>query len=170
MKKNKRNSRMEAESDTFNGTIDKNIFIKKHDKSSIGIIDEMIENHQKEIKKLRQLKRVIKKEKSKSTRKKPKKIVHTGFTKACPVPKKIRKFLDIDKYVLLSRIDVSKMIHSVLRNRGLLCDKDKRVYRVDSDVMKLFDLDETVNKINDPKNKNGFNMYNIQTKIASCYH
>ena len=161
---------MVAESDTFNGTIDKNIFIKKQNKSSIGIIDEMIENHQKEIKKLRQLKRVIKKEKSTSTRKKPKKIVNTGFTKACQVPKKIRKFLDIDKDVLLSRIDVSKMIHSVLRNRGLFCDKDKRVYRVDSDVMKLFDLDETVNKINDPKNKNGFNMYNIQTKIASCYH
>jgi len=146
---------------------------KTNDKTPeiITIIDNMINSHKNHINSLRQVKKIYIREiknlsKSKS---KKKKRINTGFAKNNTVPKNIIKFLKLDDDTELSRPEVTKRIYKELWNRGLYYKKDRRVLRVDDDVIELFGIDEDVNDITDPKDVNGFNFYNLQKLIAECY-
>lgn len=93
----------------------------------------------------------------------------TGFTKPAAVPDNLAKFLKIPIGTVLSRTEITKQIYSELRKRKLYYEKDERVLRADEEIKILFNLPESVNTSTNPKDKTGFNFYNLQKYIAVCY-
>ena len=93
----------------------------------------------------------------------------TGFTKDDVVPEKLAELIGVDKDTAMPRTKLTKEIYSVIKDRNLFYDKDKRVLRADKELMNIFNLSENVNKSTDPRDKNGFNFFNIQQHIAKCY-
>lgn len=94
----------------------------------------------------------------------------TGFTKSEVVPLKLAKLIGVKKGTTMARTQVTKEIYSVIKDRELYYEKDKRVLRADKEIRKVFGLPNSVNKSTDPRDKNGFNFFNIQTYIANCYN
>ena len=137
--------------------------------SVIDMIDGLIVNHKQQIKQLRLIKKRYYKDIHNSANKKRKKEKKTGFAKETIVPDKITAFLNIDKGTEMSRPCVTKLIYSELKNRKLFYEKDKRVLRVDDDVCDMLNLSNEVNNSTNPKDENGFNLYNFQKIIANCY-
>ena len=111
-----------------------------------------------------EIKNAEKNKKVKRTKKK-----QTGFTKSEVVPDGIAKLIGLNKGSVMPRTEVTKEIYKVIQERNLYYTKDKRVLRADNEIMKLFGLSKNVNKCTDPKDKKGFNFYNIQSYIAKCY-
>lgn len=93
----------------------------------------------------------------------------TGFRKPVTVPPKIHKYLKLQEGEKLSRNDIARKINQILKEKNLLYEKDKRVFRADEDLLKLFNLDKSVNDVVDAKDKSGFNFYNIQSHIRKCF-
>lgn len=123
-----------------------------------------------------ELKRIIKLHKielknAENTKKvKRKKKKQTGFTRSEVVPDGIAKLIGLNKGSVMPRTEVTKEIYKVIQERDLYYTKDKRVLRADNEIMKLFSLSKNVNKSTDPKDKKGFNFYNLQSYIAKCYN
>lgn len=122
-----------------------------------------IENMRNDIKKLKKL--YAKKEKSNIEKKKRK----TFITKTYPVPNNICKLLNIPESTNLSRADVTKKIYTYINDNDLHYQNDKRVLRVDNNLSNALNISFDVNKCIDPKDKNGLNIFNLQTYIAKCY-
>jgi hypothetical protein len=132
-------------------------------------IDGIIMSLKRQIKQLRLLKKRYRKDVYIAAKIKKKRDIKTGFAKSSLVPDKIADFLNIPKGTSMSRPVVTKYIYRELKNRGLYYENDKRVLRVDDDVCEMFNLPKNVNHITDPKDPNGFNLFNFQKKVASCY-
>ena len=94
----------------------------------------------------------------------------TGFTKEEVVPDKLAEFLSLPKGSLSSRTLLTKQVYNEIKKRKLYYQNDGRVLRADADIMKLFNLSDSVNQSTDPKDKHGFNFYNLQKHIAKCYN
>jgi len=92
-----------------------------------------------------------------------------GFATPEKVPDNIAKFINVPNGTLLPRTQVTKAIYNIIKKRKLRYKKDGRVLRADSEIKKLFNLSDEVNNVTDPKDKNGFTFYNIQSHIAKCY-
>lgn len=125
------------------------------------------------VKELREEINLLKKQYKKdirSTKKKKKRVTNcTGFTKAEPVPDKLVTFLGLEKGATMPRTDVTHEVYKVIKDRGLVYEKDGRVLRTDAEIRKLFNLPESVNKNKDPKNKNGFTFFTFQRYMANIY-
>jgi len=141
--------------------------VNKEDDSAITIMDNLIEQHKHSIIQLKELRKKYLKDTQ--TKIKIKKDKQTGFAKKTITPDSIADFLGLDKDIELSRSDVFKKIYQELKRRGLCYKKDKRVLRVDDEVCEMFDLTLDVNNVIDPKDPAGFNLFNLQKKIADCY-
>lgn len=108
----------------------------------------------------------------KNSEKAKQKKKHSGITKPQLVPKDLCKLLDLDQNnpVYKSRIEITKEIYELLHSRGLYYQQDKRVLRADEEIKKIFNLPDTVNNSIDPKDKQGFNFYTLQSYIKQCYN
>ena len=105
-----------------------------------------------------------------SNKKKIRKNNKTGFTKINTIPLKLSKLLNIDSNTKLSRIDLTKKIWEYIKKNNLYYEKDHRVLRADKKLLEIFNLDESVNSITNPKDKNGFTFYTIQSLISKCFN
>jgi len=133
------------------------IKINKNYKEQKSEIKNLIKLHKKELKTARRYK------KGKQNRDK------TGFTKPTIVPDKLSSLIGLERGTIMSRTELTKLIYHELHKRDLYYKNDKRVLRADNEIRKIFNLPESVNQSVDPKDKNGFNFYNLQKYIARCY-
>lgn len=93
----------------------------------------------------------------------------TGFMKPKSIPSKLEEYLDLKKGTKMTRNEIVKMMYKRIQDSSLIYDKDGRVFRANNELMKLFNLNKTVNDSVDPKDKDGFNFYNFQKHIANLY-
>ena len=94
----------------------------------------------------------------------------TGFTKLKKVPPPLVKLLNIKKGELVSRTDITKKIWEYIKINNLYYEKDKRVLRVNKELINVFKIDISVNSNINPKNKDAFTFYTIQNYISQCYN
>ena len=104
-----------------------------------------------------------------------------GFTEQRIIPNSIELFFDIESDSKLSRTDIGRLFQEYIEKnnlKGNINSKnklDKRIYRLDDKLSKLFTLSEDEkNKINlcnssDIKYPHGFNFYNYQKWIKKIY-
>jgi hypothetical protein len=103
--------------------------------------------------------------------KKKKLTANTGFAKPTIVPDCLTTFLGLATGIIMTRPQLTKLLYKEFEDRDLHDKKDKRLIRADKEIMKMFNLNDSVNKITNPKDtKNGLNIYNIQTYISECYN
>lgn len=93
----------------------------------------------------------------------------TGFTKSEPVPDSLAKLVGVTPGTTMSRTDVTKKVYDAIKDRKLYYEKDKRVLRTDEEIQQIFDLPDSVNQSINPKDKEGFNFFNIQKHISQVY-
>jgi hypothetical protein len=130
--------------------------ITKNYKEQKSDIKELIKLYKNETKQLKKNQRI-------------KKIEKCGFTNDEQVPQSIAKFLKLDLNSKMPRTELTKLFYEELKNRKLCYEQDKRVFRADTELKKLFNLPDTVNDSIDAKDKTGLNFFNLQTYIAKCY-
>jgi hypothetical protein len=128
-------------------------------KTAKSYVTKMVKMYQNEIKKLNNIKN-----------KKHEKRKDTGVMKASIVPKKISDYLGLEEGSKMIRNQVVSKFYQKIKEKDLFLERDKRVFRVDAELMKIFDLNESVNNSTNAKDKeNGFNFYNLPTHIAKIY-
>ena len=104
----------------------------------------------------------IKKKNKKSVKKR-------GLSKKILVPDDLLKLLNLKVGTKLEKPKIQKMIYKLLYSKNLYYQKDKRVLRADSEIKKIFKLDDKVNLSTNPKDKWGFNIYNFNTHLNLLY-
>lgn len=96
----------------------------------------------------------------------------TGFGDKTPLPPEFAKLFNMTEETV-PRTDISKHLHKFLDEHGLKDKKDRRIHRVNDAIQEAFHLtDEQVkymNSVDSPKDKNGFNFYNVQNFIKTVY-
>ncbi len=141
--------------------------------SSCDTLLELIKTHyaaQKD--EILKLKRKIRND-MKSVRKNKRKGTNpkrTGFTTDEIIPEKLTKLLGIPKGTTMPRTKLTQKVYKLLKDRGLQYKGDGRVLRTDKEIRAIFNLSETVDKSIDPKDKEGFNFFTMQTHIARLYN
>ncbi len=93
----------------------------------------------------------------------------TGFNKPKVVPEKLAKFIGVASGTELTGPEVTKKVWFQLREKGLMYEKDKRVFRTNQEVSDVFDVPKFVNKSTRHDDKEGFNFRNLQKYIANAY-
>lgn len=141
-------------------------FLKQCDQ----LLEKISKNYKDQRDEIRNLMKLHKKELKMYKKKKPSILKEqTGFTKPCPVPEKLAKFLKLDAGKELSRTELTKLLCGEFKKRGLYHKDDRRIIIPDAEVRKMFGLTKDAEKSTDPKDKNGLNFYNLQKYIAQCY-
>lgn len=111
----------------------------------------------------------IKKVKKSRPRRKNGEHKPTGFIKTKPVPKKFASFLGVKEGSEMSGPSITREVWKQLKERNLVSEKDKRVFRTNKEVSELFGVPLSVNKSDDHTDvKKGFNFCNLQTYIANA--
>ncbi|CAH6421794.1 Hypothetical protein KVN_LOCUS481 [uncultured virus] len=153
--------------------IDKsNVIEDKFLKYSSEIIAKINSNYKEEKENIKKLVKMYKNEMktyAKKNKKRKTNTKKTGFTKPELVPDNLAKLVGEKQGITMSRTELTKKIYDVFRDRGLFYEKDKRVLRADTEILKIFNLPNSVNESNNAKDKNGLNFYTIQKYIANCY-
>lgn len=105
-----------------------------------------------------------------------------GITKKTDIPKSIILFYNLKENSIKSRIEIGKLFQKYLDDNSLKGNLnnnnkiDKRIYRLDDKLSKLFNIsDKEKEKINSCsshqiKYPNGFNLYNYHTWIKQLYN
>lgn len=87
----------------------------------------------------------------------------TGFIKNKRLPKKLADLIGVAEGTEMSMPTyTSKFYEQVLNKKGLLYEKDKRVFRANKELMEILGLPESVNNSTDYRDKNGFNFSTLQ--------
>lgn len=129
-----------------------------------------INNSVKDIKNdVKNIKKMYIKQKKKYKKNDSSKKKNTGFTIKEIVPKKIANLIDVEYGTKMSRIDLTKKIFDVIKQKNLYYSKDRRIFRADKDIIDALELNPSVNKSTNLDDKNGFNIYTIQKYITRCY-
>ena len=96
----------------------------------------------------------------------------TGFGDKTPLPPEFAKLFNMTEETV-PRTDVSKHLHKYLDVNGLKDKKDRRIHRVNPAIQETFQLTDAqvkyMNNVNSPKDKEGFNFYNVQNFIKTVY-
>jgi hypothetical protein len=136
-------------------------------KTKIALSDELNKEIRHGIKKLELLydQDICKAYKTKRIRK------HTtntdiGFIKKSPMSKELMELIGEDENTMMSIPEYTSKFFDMLEENNLLYQKDKRIFRANDKLIKLFGLPENVNESVDHRDKNGFNLYNLQTYIS----
>ncbi len=90
----------------------------------------------------------------------------TGFAKASDIPEPLTAFIGVPAGTQLTGPELTSKVWDQLESRGLKYSEDKRVFRTNAEVTKVFGVPASVNKSvkhNDPE---GFNFCNLQKYIA----
>lgn len=124
--------------------------------------------HRDEVKRLMKLHRQEVRSLTKNARKR-RHNKKTGFTNPEVVPEQLATLVGVQVGATMPRTELTGRIYRLLDERGLRYEKDRRVFRADNEIMKIFNLPESVNQVTDPKDKSGFNFYNLQSYMARLY-
>lgn len=92
----------------------------------------------------------------------------TGFAKPVAVPTQLANFLGVESGSLLTGPKITSLVWNQLRERKLVCPDDKRVFRTNADVTKVFGVPASVNACKDHDDKNGFNIQTLQTYVSKA--
>jgi hypothetical protein len=96
----------------------------------------------------------------------------TGFGDKTPLPPEFAKLFNMTEETV-PRTDISKHLHKYLDDNGLKDKKDRRIHRVNPDIQEAFHLTDAqvkyMNNVDSPKDKEGFNFYNVQNFIKTVY-
>lgn len=114
---------------------------------------------------------VVRSAKSKKTSNPGKKRA-TGFGDKTPLPPEFAKLFNMTEETV-PRTDISKHLHKYLDVNGLKDKKDRRIHRVNPSIQEAFHLTDAqvkyMNHVDSPKDKEGFNFYNVQNFIKTVY-
>jgi hypothetical protein len=102
----------------------------------------------------------------KSKRKREPGTVPLGFVSEKLLSDGMAKLIHVEKGTKMSMPEYTKKFNSELRSRGLLYEKDKRVFRTDAEIRKVFGFEESINKSTDYKDKQGFNFATLQGHLS----
>jgi hypothetical protein len=96
----------------------------------------------------------------------------TGFGDKTPLPPEFAKLFNMTEETV-PRTDISKHLHKFLDEHGLKDKKDRRIHRVNDAIQEAFHLTDAqvkyMNNVDSPKDKEGFNFYNVQNFIKTVY-
>ena len=96
----------------------------------------------------------------------------TGFGDKTPLPPEFAKLFNMTEETV-PRTDISKHLHKYLDDNGLKDKKDRRIHRVNPAIQETFQLSDSqvkyMNNVDTPKDKEGFNFYNVQNFIKTVY-
>ena len=96
----------------------------------------------------------------------------TGFGDKTPLPPEFAKLFNMTEETV-PRTDISKHLHKYLDDNGLKDKKDRRIHRVNQAIQEAFHLTDAqvkyMNSVDSPKDKEGFNFYNVQNFIKTVY-
>jgi hypothetical protein len=90
----------------------------------------------------------------------------TGFVKKILLPEGMAKLINETHGTYMSLPEYTKRFYRVLEERNLRYEQNKKVFRADAEILRVFNLPETVNKSTNPDDKDGFNFHTLQ-KIFS---
>lgn len=90
----------------------------------------------------------------------------TGFVKPRRLSDELCSLIGEPKGTEMSIPDYTKRFYEVLRTRNLFYENDKRVFRADAQLLKLFQLPSSVNDSTDFQDKNGFNFSTLQSILS----
>lgn len=90
----------------------------------------------------------------------------TGFVAQKEIGGKLADWLQVDRGTMMSGPEISKAFWKRIAEEGLQYEEDKRIFRTNKEVSKIFGVSEKVNKSVDPSDKEGFNMRTYQTHIT----
>ena len=83
------------------------------------------------------------------------------------VPDELANYIGVSSGTMLSDPDITFKVWREIKKRGLVCETDHRVLRVDDQTCKLFGISMSVNESNDKNDPNGFNFGNIKKYIKN---
>lgn len=92
----------------------------------------------------------------------------TGFATKKTIGGELAKWLHVEDGSELTGPQISSKFWERIKEEGLQDQKNKRVLRTNKAVSKIFGVDPSVNKSNNPDDENGFNMRTYQKYIASA--
>lgn len=91
----------------------------------------------------------------------------TGFIKKKKLPEKLAKLIQVPTNTEMSMPEYTKQFYEkVLEKDKLFYEKDRRVFRANKKLLKIFELPESVNKSVDYKDKSGFNFSTLQKHFS----
>ena len=86
----------------------------------------------------------------------------TGFVLKVLLPDGMAKLVGVKVGTYMSLPEYTKLFYKVLETRNLRYEQNKKVFRADDEMMKVFNLPASVNQSTDPNDKNGFNFVTLQ--------
>lgn len=90
----------------------------------------------------------------------------TGFVLRILLPDGMAKLIGEKKGTYMSLPEYTKRFYQVLDERNLRYAENKKVFRADDEMMRVFNLPKSVNNSTNPSDKDGFNFHTLQ-KIFS---
>lgn len=120
-------------------------------------IKELRQSYQQDIIKLRKMKR----HKENTS--------NTGFNKKLKLPDEFCSLIHVEKNTYMTMPEFTKCIFTILKERNLYYNDDKRIFRTDEELSKIFEIDISVNDSTQYPDKNGFNIRTIQKYITNAY-
>ncbi len=114
---------------------------------------------------LKKLDKAYQSDLKKNSKKKRSNDEPSGFAVEQIIGGKLAKFLDVESGSKLTGPQISKKFWKKMKDNQLCYENDGRVFRTNDEVSLIFGVKKSVNKSNDPKDKNGFNLGTYQTYI-----
>lgn len=90
----------------------------------------------------------------------------TGFIKQIPLSKELAELIGEKENVMMAMPEYTSKFFEMMKSNNLLYDGDGRVFRANDKIKKVFSLPDSVNESVSHRDKNGFNLYNLQTHIS----
>jgi hypothetical protein len=78
---------------------------------------------------------------------------------------KLADWLGYERGTMMTGPKLSKAFWDRIKEKGLQSEHNGRIFRTNNVVSEIFGVPKSVNKSNDPKDENGFNMRTYQTQI-----
>ena len=93
----------------------------------------------------------------------------SGFVSKRSIPKELSTFIGEKENTQMTLPEYTKKFCSELKKRNLIYEKDKRVYRVDKILKKIFGFTDEVNNSTSSKDKEGFNFSTLQKNLNKAF-
>lgn len=129
---------------------------------------KVIKDIKSELKKLetsyaQDINKVYKSKRKRATDAKP-----IGFIVGKVLPDELAKIIGVPNGTLMSMPEYTRKFYKELVARKLIYEKDGRVFRTDNEIKKVFNINDSVNKSTDHKDKTGFNFSTLQGYLSKA--
>ena len=92
----------------------------------------------------------------------------TGFIKKTVLPDELADLVGVARGSEMATPELTKRFYKVLETRGLFYTQDRRIFRADEEMLRVFQLDNSVNSSTNFKDTDGFNFMTLQKHISNC--